>query len=129
MADRPDAFFRGRLEEAAAGENSWLLFAREAGKLVGMVGAFRAEERDKAEIVSVYVTPSARGRGISRLLMAALLEKLAQVGIRRAVLGVTAGQDAAVRLYQRFGFTVVGSYVLTLGDGLEHAVIQMERYL
>ena len=36
----PDSFWRGRLEEAAAGERSWLLFARHEDQLVGLIGAF-----------------------------------------------------------------------------------------
>jgi ribosomal protein S18 acetylase RimI-like enzyme len=131
----PDSFWQGRLEQAAQGEHSWLFFARSGSDLLGMIGAFREDadslepSRRLATIISVYVTPAARGRGISNLLMDAILAKLVQCGFQRAQLGVTADQTAAVHLYQRFGFSIIKTETERMGDGLEHTGLLMEKTL
>jgi ribosomal protein S18 acetylase RimI-like enzyme len=130
----PDSFWQGRLQDAQVGERSWLLFAREGDRLVGMIGAFREAGGEAggetAHIVSVYVSPDRRGQGIGRALMEAILAEVSQqAGIRKAVLGVTQTQAAAVALYKRFGFQVVGEKSGVMSDGLTHAGYMMEKPL
>lgn len=125
----PEALFRGRLEDSARGEKSWLRFARADGRLVGMIGAFRTEEPGVAKVVSVYVSPTARRCGTARLLMAAILDQLSQAGISRALLGVTAGQEAAIQLYKSFGFEIIAMHHQMMGDGLLHEGYDMQKYL
>lgn len=127
-AQHPDAFWRGRL--AAVGSSSWLLFAKTQGRLVGMIGAFVEDQPDLADIVSVYVTPEFRQRGISKLLMAAILDELRQtVVIKTARLGVNGTQRAAVRLYESFGFQPIGVENLLMGDGQWYDEMLMEKPL
>ena len=126
---RPDSFWRTRLEDAAKGQHTWLFFARAGQAWVGMTGAYHEEADDPglATIVSVYVTPTARGQGISTRLMQAILDQLRQAGFRTAQLGVVLGQTAALHLYQGFGFKVVRTETNLMGDGLEHVEYLMER--
>ena len=135
MQTKPDHFWQARLEDAGKGEHSWLFFARSGRDLVGMIGAVR-EDLDGSQLtgalatfISVYVTPSARGRGISSLLMSAILAKLSQNGFQKVQLGVTADQTAAVRLYQRFGFAILKTEIERMGDGLDHTGYLMEKTL
>lgn len=127
---RPDSFWQGRLEEAARGEQSWLLFARSGERLVGMIGAFRTEaQADQAEIVSVYVTPEARGQGVASRLMGAILDVLKAKGFRKVTLGVNASQAAALHLYQRSGFSIVRTENVLMGDNVRYAEHLMEKTL
>jgi ribosomal protein S18 acetylase RimI-like enzyme len=127
---RPPEFWQGRLAEAAAGENSWLLFAQVEGQIIGLIGAFLSEEAQAAEIISVYVQPAWRRQGVGRVLMAAILEAVSQnPAVRKAVLNVNARQPGAVALYQDFGFQVTGEVEAVLGDGNVYPEYLMEKIL
>jgi ribosomal protein S18 acetylase RimI-like enzyme len=127
---RPDSYWQERLKDAQAGEKSWLLFAKENERMVGMIGAYCSEEKDGVEIIAVYVTREKRGRGIAGALMAAILEEIGRSNIhRKAVLGVNADQTAAVALYQRYGFQIVGEKEGVMGDGKLHTSYIMEKDL
>jgi ribosomal protein S18 acetylase RimI-like enzyme len=131
---KPDSFWQTRLESAAKGEQNWLIFARADQQLVGMMGAFRGsrdfpDASDRATIIAVYVTPAWRGKGVSYLLMRAILDTLKENGIRVVHLGVTVEQIAAVHLYQRFGFTIVNTEYELMGDNAFHDGYLMEKVL
>ena len=127
---RSETFWRGRLVEAQIGERGWLLFARIDGQLAGMIGAYRTDEAAVVEVISTYVRPAYRGRGVARALMDVLLETLARTGqFKRATLGVNQQQVAAVRLYERCGFESVRSQAVQMGDGQTYTAIFMERPL
>ena len=127
---RSETFWRGRLVEAEIGERGWLLFARIDGQLVGMVGAYCTDEAAVAEVISTYVTPAYRGRGVAHILMDVLLETLTQTGqFKRATLGVNQQQVAAVRLYERCGFEHIRTQPVQMGDGQTYIGIVMERPL
>ncbi|MGB3305570.1 MAG: GNAT family N-acetyltransferase [Thermomicrobiales bacterium] len=127
---KPDTYWTERLQDIAEGEGSWLLFARQEQRLVGMIGASIAEERHIAEITSVFVAEDARGWGIGTGLMNAILRELRQDRcILRLRLHVNASQVAAVHLYDRFGFHIVDTERASYGDGQEHDWNVMERAL
>ena len=63
---------------------------------------------DEAEILSIAVTESHRGRGLSNSLLLTHLGHLAGRGIRTVFLEVEENNQPARRLYQRAGFSVVG---------------------
>jgi len=58
--------------------------------------------------VSVYVTESARGRGVGSALMAALIEASEQAAIWTLQSGIFPENTASIALNQRHGFRVVG---------------------
>jgi ribosomal protein S18 acetylase RimI-like enzyme len=114
----PESFWRGRLAESALGEKSWLLFARHGGQLVGMIGAYGSDDPAVVSVISMYVQPAHRGKGISKQLMRALLDTLRQHGqFERARLTVNPQQTAALNLYEGFGFVTVGTEHALMGDG------------
>ena len=63
---------------------------------------------DEAEILSIAVAASHRGRGLSRNLLLTHLGHLARRGVRTVFLEVEENNQPARRLYERAGFAVVG---------------------
>ena len=45
---KPDSIWQKRLTKAAEGKKSWILFARDQKKVIGMVGAYISEQKDIA---------------------------------------------------------------------------------
>ena len=63
---------------------------------------------DEAEILSIAIDDSYRGRGLSRDLLLTHLGHLAGRGVRTIFLEVEENNRPARRLYERTGFAVVG---------------------
>lgn len=63
---------------------------------------------DEAEILSIAVAASHRGRGLSRMLLSTHLGHLAGRGVRTVFLEVEENNQPARRLYERAGFIVAG---------------------
>jgi RimJ/RimL family protein N-acetyltransferase len=108
-ADRPLDWFAAELAPDAAR----LMFgALLDDRLVGIVGVApepAAKERHRAVIRSMFVVPAARGRGVAAaLLRHALAVADALPGVWQVILTVTAGNEAAIRLYRAHGFTPYG---------------------
>ncbi len=130
MEQKPDTFWQGRLSDALLGEKSWLLFAQQGERLVGMIGAFCDAAQETATIVSVYVSKAARGKGVGKALMDGILAEIGKKeSIHKATLGVNQEQAAAVRLYRRFGFRVTGEREEMQGDGKKYRGYWMEKQL
>jgi len=63
---------------------------------------------EEAEILTICVSPSGRGRGAARLLMKEALGAFDRSGARVAFLEVAYGNKAARQLYHSLGFVAVG---------------------
>jgi len=59
---------------------------------------------------SVYVHPSAIGRGCGRALYDALFQSIAGEDLHRIVAGISLPNDASIRLHEKFGFRSVGVF-------------------
>lgn len=95
------------------GENNWVMGAfAEDGPLVGMVGFFRQQKertRHKGEVWGMYIHPEARGAGLGRKLMKALLAYARTLeGLEQIQLAAVAGNEGAYRLYTALGFQSYG---------------------
>ena len=92
-------------------------------RLVGMVTFVRApglKNRHNADIFGMYVAPEARGQGVGRALVEALIARARALdGVEQLILAVTASNTAARALYRALGFTVYGlhPHALRLEDG------------
>lgn len=75
-------------------------------RLAGFIMSRRAA--DEAEILSVAVASSQRGKGLGRRLLDLHLRRLAGLGTRVVFLEVDEGNAAARRLYRRAGFQEAG---------------------
>jgi L-amino acid N-acyltransferase YncA len=79
---------------------------------------------------SIYVGQEARGVGIGKALLAALIERARELGYHKLVLAAFPQNEAGMRLYARFGFREVGVYrEQGLLDGAWVDVVIMERLL
>lgn len=126
----PDSYWQERLIEAQVGENSWLLFAKEHNRIIGITGAHRTEEPDVVEIISSFVKKERRGLGVSNALMTAILKEVSHSEIFRiARLVVNMDQTAAITSYHHFGFQIVGKKTRIMGDGKSHVDYVMEKDL
>ena|SRR5690242_18194687 len=63
------------------------------------------------EIESLGVLPGHRGRGLGSRLLERLVDELAARGVSDLVIGLLAGNEAALRLYRRHGFEPTWLYV------------------
>ena len=90
-----------------------VLVARDAGAVVGFAsfGEFRAWPcyRNTVEH-TVHVLSDARGRGIGRTLVEALLLRAQGLGKHVVVAGIDGDNAVSLRLHQRLGFQEVGRF-------------------
>ncbi|MCX5208178.1 GNAT family N-acetyltransferase [Kitasatospora sp. NBC_00240] len=82
------------------------------GRVLGWVAASRVSDRCAyAGVVehSVYVHPGARGRGVARALLDALIHSTQAAGIWTIQSGIFPGNTASLALHRRAGFRVIGT--------------------
>ncbi|MBP2460398.1 MULTISPECIES: GNAT family N-acetyltransferase [unclassified Rhizobium] len=90
-----------------------VLVADEDGVVKGYAsyGDWRAFEGFRHTVEhSVYVHREARGEGIGRLLMRELITRAASNGIHVMIACVEAGNAASIRLHERLGFRLTGTF-------------------
>ena len=136
LSDAPFAFARTHAEEASLPYSFWAdraagnaqgiegatFIALDDRSWLGLVGAYRPTNEtagadrssaagvDTVELVSMWVTPAGRGRGVGDLLVDAVLDWARGAGATRISLWVTEGNLPAIRLYERAGFTIEDAY-------------------
>ena len=102
----------GRLVRGAGREDVMFGAFDDGGALVGLAGLGRQtglKTRHRAHVWGMYVAPEARGRGVGRALMQALIAHARTLaGLERLTLGVEAGNAAARALYHAVGFVTYG---------------------
>ena len=119
----PESAYRYELLENPC---SFLMVAEieqsEVGRLiVGVVVVWMI--LDEAHIATIAVHPEFRGQGIASRLMVSVMRDAIQLEARLATLEVREQNTAAQRLYQRFGFDIVGRRPRYYKDNLEDALI------
>jgi GrpB-like predicted nucleotidyltransferase (UPF0157 family)/GNAT superfamily N-acetyltransferase len=92
-----------------AGPHGVLLFARLDGEPAGL-GGVRYLDTEAAEIKSMFVAPSFRGRGVARAILAELEWIAAEHGCRRVQLDSSDYLTGAVALYRSAGYREVPPY-------------------
>jgi ribosomal-protein-alanine N-acetyltransferase len=96
----------GEFESMLAERNTLVHRLKVGRKVVGF--AVSRIAADEAEILSIAVAASHRGRGLSRNLLLTHLGHLAGRGVRTVFLEVEENNQPARRLYERAGFGVAG---------------------
>jgi [ribosomal protein S18]-alanine N-acetyltransferase len=96
----------GEFENMLTERNTLVHRLRLGRKIIGFAVSRLAA--DEAEILSVAVAESHRGRGLSNNLLLTHLGHLAGHGVRTVFLEVEENNRPARRLYERAGFAVVG---------------------
>ena len=124
LADAPDAFASTMRREAARGELQWRsritaspwFLAWRAGTPAGLVaavpdqpaGGLRAEAPCGWHLVSMWVSPRARGHGVADLLLGAVIDHAEAAGAPQVTLWVALGNARARAFYQKMGFLPTG---------------------
>jgi ribosomal protein S18 acetylase RimI-like enzyme len=85
---------------------SWILRERQSGALVGIVLCSRVGA-GVAHITQLCVAQAYRGRGLGRVLLSQCAESLLRAGFEAITLTVTEANVDAVKVYERFGFTLL----------------------
>ncbi len=100
---RPDEWWRNRALDASAGADQAMFLAWNGGTTVGIAGVF--DEGAYYRVISMWTDPRERGSGIGLQLLEAAV---AHAGGAEVRLSVADGNEAARRLYERYGFVATG---------------------
>jgi L-amino acid N-acyltransferase YncA len=110
--DPPSAEAMAERMAGASDVYPWLVAAESQGLLGYAYGSqhrSRPAYRFSVE-VSVYLKEAARGRGLGRRLMTALLDELAARGFNTALAGTTLPNPASITLFTSLGFEQIGVF-------------------
>jgi ribosomal-protein-alanine N-acetyltransferase len=100
---------------------AYYLVLRRDEEIVGYAGLWKMS--DEAHITTVGVRAGQQGKGYGHALMAALIQRAYQLGSRWLTLEVRPSNDVAVRLYEKFGFKVIGRRRGYYTDNNEDAIV------
>ncbi|MBO9205059.1 MULTISPECIES: GNAT family N-acetyltransferase [Niastella] len=80
--------------------------AEENGVLIGGAGIFPSPglPADTAELVKMYLTPAARGKGIGKMLIEKALQFAGDTGYRNVYIETMPELRKAMSVYEKFGF-------------------------
>lgn len=136
LAEAPYAFHTRIEDWVGAAEDRWrsrleipgrFLIADLDGRKAGIVCGLPPDATGVADLLSLWVAPFARGRGVSDALVVAVLDWAREQSAERVALHVVEGNAAANGLYLRHGFVEMGPVPGTaVGGRMEH---RMERVL
>ncbi|MCQ2545116.1 MAG: ribosomal protein S18-alanine N-acetyltransferase [Clostridia bacterium] len=85
---------------------AFYVVAEHSGKVVGYAGLWWIE--DEGHITNVAVKPGFRNRKIAEGIIDTLIEHTSAEGIKHYTLEVRRSNEAAIGLYEKFGFAVEG---------------------
>jgi GNAT superfamily N-acetyltransferase len=100
-AERPLTAFEAQLADRG------IFIAEEAGRTLGsacLVADDDAKYTARGWVMSVFVSPSARGKGVARQLLATLIAEARKRGMTALFLDVGKANGAARAVYARAGF-------------------------
>lgn len=122
LQESPDAFCSTYELESKRTEEQWIsrfdpnlgpigypLFAFLNSQVVGLAwGRIDKECPSLGHVFQMWVNPTARGKGIGRHLLMAILSWFRGQGVAKVELGVTCGNSNARKLYESLGFMAYG---------------------
>lgn len=97
---------RKEIETLISDKNKKCLVLQYDGEVVSYVGAETV--LDECNIGNIVTDREYRGRGLASVLMGALLEELAELGIAKIFLEVEYDNAPAIALYEKYGFERYG---------------------
>jgi ribosomal protein S18 acetylase RimI-like enzyme len=121
LRDAPDAYESTYADELLMDEAAWRARIQGAAQFVALaddepiglaVGLFQPTEHhpDERLLVGVWVAPEHRGRKLVNRLVDVVAEWARGDGAAALVLEVAAGNEAALRAYERLGFAATGEW-------------------
>jgi ribosomal protein S18 acetylase RimI-like enzyme len=108
VARQPDEYWREWVDAAADGGTRRLFVAEEGDRWLGAVGCHLRIDRSEAQLISMWVSPEARGSGLSHHLIRAVAAWACERGCAGVFLFVQEANAPARRLYERAGFRPTG---------------------
>jgi ribosomal protein S18 acetylase RimI-like enzyme len=130
LRDAPSVFSSTYEKEAALSDDDWrqraaqwssgdaiTCIGRDGADACGIVGAFRdPDNAGRAHLVSMWVAPAYRRRGVGENLVKAIFDWARRNGVGAVQLLVTSNNDAALRFYQRLRFSRTGKSTPHIND-------------
>ena len=123
LADSPDAFGSTLAEEEGRPNTEWSsrlasgvdsrldlpLLAVVDSEPTGLAwGRIESSNLDVANLYQMWVAPNYRGHGVGQMLLKAVIDWAKAANVCYLALGVTCGENPAMRLYLRAGFKPIG---------------------
>ena len=103
----PDPWSRNSINfELEENPRAFYVVAEHSGEVVGYAGLWWIE--DEGHITNVAVKPGFRNRKIAEGIIDTLIEHTSAEGIKHYTLEVRRSNEAAIGLYEKFGFEVEG---------------------
>lgn len=112
-----EASFRNELDN----RQSVFLVCYSGAEMVGFGGLWTVI--DEAHITTVSVSSTHRRKGIGWALMVELLRRAKEAGMTCSTLEVRASNDAAVKLYERLGYSISARRKRYYPDNREDALV------
>jgi GNAT superfamily N-acetyltransferase len=128
LADWADASEQ-RWRDRLGVPNAYQVIVSFEGTPAGMGGGFLTEDPQVAELVSMWVAPPGRGRGVGDAVIAAVEQWARGNDAHTLMLSVAVGNEAAHKLYLRNGFTDTEEVEWDDKHGVLHPLIRMRKQL
>ncbi|TCC37203.1 GNAT family N-acetyltransferase [Kribbella sindirgiensis] len=116
--DAPEERWRERLSVPGA----YQVIVSLDGTPAGMAGGFPGAD-DTAELVSMWVAPAGRGKGVGNALMTAIEDWARGIGAGTLKLSVVPGNDPAHNLYLRHGYVDTDEPGDLMPDGVRRELV------
>ena len=99
------------ISQLASQDTCTLLVARPVGEPNALVAGFNLvrQTQEEAEILSIAVDPKIRRQGLGKELMREVIRRLQGDRVKSLLLEVDGTNVGAVTLYEKLGFTAIGS--------------------
>jgi ribosomal protein S18 acetylase RimI-like enzyme len=133
LEEAPDAFGARLADWTGAEEERWRARLEIAGsynvvavlddRAVGMCSGVPAADDGVVELISMWVAPAGRGRGVGERLMGAVEEWARNREAASLWLTVAPDNDRARALYVRCGFTETGERGALIPDGIRYQTV------
>ncbi len=133
LSDAPSAFGSRYEDWVGAGEDRWRARLSVPGSYSvvvlldgtpsGMAGGMPADEDDVRHLVSMWVAPAGRGRGLGDQLMGAVENWAHNQGANVVELSVVQGNDNAHALYLRHGYVLTDKPGDLMPDGVHRELV------
>ncbi|MDE0545431.1 ribosomal protein S18-alanine N-acetyltransferase [Microbacterium sp. C7(2022)] len=103
-----DAWSEAMMAEEIASPHGWYIVDEQAGALVGYAGLRAVRGAKDADVQTITIAESARGRGRGRALLRALMAEASDRGVHDVFLEVRDDNPVAQALYVSEGFQEIG---------------------
>ena len=109
-------------------ENPYALYlvAYSQERLVAYIGGWLIT--DELHITNLAVDPEQRGKGLAKKLLDEMIEISREEGMNKATLEVRISNSAAINLYRKNGFAIVGRRTKYYANNQEDALIMRKEY-